>query len=74
MAGLDTTDLNGQPRQVRVLDIGAYEFQGEAMPAEPVNGIPTLGEWSLLSLAVALGGLGARARQAKKCAPQRPAV
>ncbi|MEZ5606780.1 MAG: IPTL-CTERM sorting domain-containing protein [Burkholderiaceae bacterium] len=77
MAGLDSTDLNGQPRQVRVLDIGAYEFQGEAMPAEPgagVNGIPTLGEWSLLSLAVALGGLGARARQAKKCAPHRPAV
>ena len=73
MAGLDTTDLNGQPRQVRVLDIGAYEFQGEAMPAEP-DGIPTLGEWSLLSLAVALGGLGARARQAKKFAPHRPAV
>lgn len=43
----DGRDLDGQPRRVRTVDMGAYEFQGQAMPPSVVNSVPATGPWAL---------------------------
>lgn len=43
----DGRDLDGQPRRVRTVDMGAYEFQGEAMPPSVVNPVPATEPWAL---------------------------
>ncbi|MFT3777499.1 MAG: choice-of-anchor Q domain-containing protein [Ottowia sp.] len=44
-----TLDLDGQPRRVRVVDMGAYEFQGTPMPRAdgPITPVPATGPWAL---------------------------
>ena len=73
--GANSLDLDGQPRRVRAVDLGTYEFQGAAQPREPdIHGVPALGHWMLISLAAGLGafGVGARARHRRR-APESDA-
>ena len=59
-------DASGDPRRVRTLDIGAYEFLGAALPPDAgadLTAVPALAPWGLLALAAALGALGVRARR-----------
>ena len=68
----DGLDLDGQPRRVRVVDMGAYEFQGAAEPPiegppGPATPVPATGPWAMGAGATLLALLtGTRLRRKRR--------